>query len=80
MEPKAYARDWFRAQPAWTKEGIGEGNAKCEGASWDYVVAEVYVLVNCFIYDELTNGIGHWQIGDVDQEFVTNGGHGDGLL
>lgn len=75
----AYARDWFRAQPAWTKEGIGAGNSKCEGASWDYVVAEVYVVVNQFIYAQLTKGIGFFHIDDIDQEFLTIGAHDDAL-
>lgn len=73
----AYARSWFRAQPAWTKEGVGSGNSKCEGASWDYVVSEVNVIVNRFMYTELMAGSGIWHEDDIDFELLKQAGGGD---
>lgn len=51
-----YARSWFNSHPAWTR---GK-------QSWNYVLSEVKIIINVFIYIEYKKKIANWTEDDID--------------
>lgn len=69
-EANIYAKNWFRAHPAWDKSAPS-GEMPFSGESWDFLQAEVAECVNRLIHQEYVAGGILWTEEDIDFDLIT---------